>query len=80
MGLAGFFGPDRAVLLRLERVERQLAALLQHFQIEEPDDGLEGVRHLATAGDKIGAIKLYRQLTGEGLADAKRFVETLQQA
>lgn len=31
-------------------------------------------------GKKIEAIKLYRQATGSGLVDAKRFIETLQHA
>ena len=69
------FGPDPAIHTRLDRVERQLKAILQHFNIDEPDDGLDDVRKLAAAGDKIGAIKLHRQLTGAGLAESKQFVE-----
>jgi ribosomal protein L7/L12 len=30
------------------------------------------------AGDKIGAIKLYRELTGSGLAEAKDAVERIE--
>jgi hypothetical protein len=73
----GFFTPsvDRILASRLYRVERQLQALLDHFQIELPDDGLGEVRQLAAAGEKIAAIKLYRQLTGAGLAEAKEAVE-----
>jgi ribosomal protein L7/L12 len=59
---------------RLDRIERQLQALLRHFQINF-DDGFDEVRRLAAAGEKITAIKLYRQLTGAGLAEAKAFVE-----
>jgi ribosomal L7/L12-like protein len=73
----GFFDSsfDPALAARLTRIERQLQSLLDHFQIELPDDGLDEVRQLAAAGDKIGAIKLHRQLTGAGLAEAKAFVE-----
>ncbi len=31
-----------------------------------------------TAGDKIGAIKVYRERTGDGLAEAKRAVELIE--
>jgi hypothetical protein len=74
MGL--FFGwPDRGLHLRLDRIERQLKALLDHLQVPQPDDGLGEVRRLAHAGEKIKAIKLYRQLTGADLVAAKEFVE-----
>jgi ribosomal protein L7/L12 len=59
----------------LTRIERQLQTLLDHFQLELPDDGFNDVRQLMQAGDKIGAIKLYRQRTGASLVEAKNFVE-----
>jgi hypothetical protein len=71
-----YFGwPDRGLHSRLDRIERQLKALLDHFQVQLPDDGLGEVRRLAHAGEKINAIKLYRQLTGASLVEAKEFVE-----
>lgn len=36
-----------------------------------------GVRRLLAAGDKIGAIKQYRELTGLGLKEAKDAVEAM---
>jgi ribosomal protein L7/L12 len=72
----GLFGPDVAVLARLNRMERQLKALLDYFQIELPDNGLAEVRKLAAAGKKIEAIKLHRQLMGSSLLEAKTYVET----
>jgi ribosomal protein L7/L12 len=39
------------------------------------DDDIEPIRAALRAGNKIEAIKLYRQATGAGLAEAKRFVE-----
>jgi hypothetical protein len=74
MGLF-FGGPDYRLHSRLDRIERQLKALLDHLQVQLPDDGFGEVRQLADAGKKIEAIKLYRQLTGAGLVEAKQFVE-----
>src|SRR4051812_19107355 len=39
---------------------------------------LEPVRQAVMAGNKIQAIKLYRELTATGLAEAKRAVEDLE--
>jgi len=39
---------------------------------------LESVRQAVMAGNKIQAIKLYREMTGTGLAEAKRAVEDLE--
>ncbi|MEW5742070.1 MAG: hypothetical protein AB1938_24355 [Myxococcota bacterium] len=38
---------------------------------------MDDVRSLARAGRKVEAIRLYRQLTGQGLAEAKAAVEQL---
>jgi ribosomal protein L7/L12 len=35
------------------------------------------ILELVAAGNKIGAIKLYRELTGTGLAEAKTAIEAL---
>ena len=42
------------------------------------DDDLANIRSALAAGEKIEAIKLYRELTGAGLAEAKQAVEALQ--
>ena len=39
---------------------------------------LAAVRDTARSGNKIGAIKLYREYTGTGLAEAKEAVEKLE--
>jgi hypothetical protein len=60
----------------LRRLERKLDLLLKHFQIDPGNLGLsEEVRSLARSGQKIAAIKLHRELTGRGLADAKADIE-----
>jgi len=77
MGL--FSSPtDPTLRLRLARIERKLDALLTHLQIENPDDDeYREVRDLAAAGEKIAAIRRYRELTGVGLAEAKAAVESI---
>ncbi len=42
------------------------------------DDELERIRAAVAGGRKIEAIKLYRESTGAGLAEAKRAVESLE--
>jgi len=39
----------------------------------------DDIRRLFFAGDKIGAIKRFRELTGAGLKDAKDCVEAIRQ-
>src|SRR4051812_32418252 len=43
-----------------------------------PIDGIEEIQRMLLAGDKIGAIKLYREKSGAGLAEAKSAVEQMQ--
>ncbi len=43
-----------------------------------PDDVLTAVQSALRAGEKIAAIKLYREATGVGLAEAKAAVEALE--
>jgi hypothetical protein len=41
-------------------------------------DKMSEVRSLMKAGNKIAAIKVYREITGVGLAEAKQAVESMQ--
>ncbi|HVL11792.1 MAG TPA: ribosomal protein L7/L12 [Gemmata sp.] len=71
------FTPDDAA--RLRRIEWKLNLILKHLGIDyrEGDGELPtSARARADAGDKIGAIKAYREATGAGLAEAKRAVES----
>jgi hypothetical protein len=43
-----------------------------------PDEVAAQIRAAILAGRKIEAIKLYRQASGEGLKEAKEFVEAVQ--
>jgi hypothetical protein len=44
------------------------------------DADLARIREAIFAGQKITAIKIYREATGSALAEAKEFVETLEAA
>jgi Ribosomal protein L7/L12 C-terminal domain len=63
---------------RVGRIERKLNALLRHHGVD-PTRGLplsDRVKQLADdPARKIEAIKVYREETGEGLAEAKEAVE-----
>lgn len=68
-----------AVEARIHRINAKLDALLAEAGIDfDPlaDVGAD-VREALERGDKIAAIKLYREATGESLKDAKAYVETL---
>ena len=62
----------------LARIDRKLNLLLQHLNVD-PSQRLrisERVKQLARdPANKIEAIKVYREETGAGLADAKEAVE-----
>lgn len=62
---------------RLARIERQLGLIMQRLEIEEPESPIPGVVEQLAQGKKIQAIKIYREQTGAGLAEAKAAVETI---
>jgi hypothetical protein len=62
---------------RLGRLERKVDLILTHLGLD-PNQGVNlEVRELMKAGQKIQAIKLYREQTGVGLKEAKDYVESL---
>lgn len=78
--------PDReqelaTIKARLEKIEAQLAFLFRSLGItagEAPaGHASTAVLELATKGDKIAAIKAFREETGASLKDAKEFIESL---
>jgi ribosomal protein L7/L12 len=60
------------------RVERKLDLLLKHAQIDLIAVADREAAGLVRAGNKIEAIRVYRELTGAGLAEAKAAVERLE--
>ncbi|GAB2594572.1 hypothetical protein Aab01nite_83090 [Paractinoplanes abujensis] len=63
---------------RLAAIERKLDTIMTHLGIEEPaaTQDSEVLAHLMQ-GQKIQAIKVYRERTGTGLAEAKDAVERM---
>lgn len=67
---------------RLEAIERKLDLLLERvgggvtFE-KAVSDRVEEVGRLVEAGKKIQAVKLYRELTGMGLREAKWAVDEM---
>lgn len=59
------------------RQERKLDALLRHSGVDLSTLAVREAEALVRAGRKIEAIKVYRELTGTGLAEAKAAVEQL---
>ncbi|MEV7507283.1 hypothetical protein AB0O57_04885 [Streptomyces sp. NPDC091201] len=67
--------------LKADRMERRLALVLDHFGIEEPEPaGMDEVRALIREDRLISAVKVYRRITGAGLAEAKLAVDELAAA
>ncbi len=59
------------------RLERKLDLIPKHLGID-PNEGVgEKLMELVQSGQKIQAIKLYREQTGVGLKEAKDYVEGL---
>jgi ribosomal protein L7/L12 len=71
-----------ALRQRVEKLERLVARLMDEVGLE-PDEELDSgpspeIVDLIRRGEKLEAIKLYREKTGVGLKEAKEFVESLQ--
>lgn len=60
---------------RIDRLERKIGLVLEHLGIDYGVKLSEQVKELARQGQKIQAIKLLREETGIGLAEAKEAVE-----
>ncbi|KPC64850.1 hypothetical protein [Streptomyces chattanoogensis] len=61
---------------RLQRLEHKVDLLLEHLGAAEPEDpAFKEIDALAREGKMIQAIKLHRETTGSGLAEAKEAVE-----
>ncbi|WP_423464750.1 hypothetical protein ACO229_09835 [Promicromonospora sp. MS192] len=74
-------GNARANGQAVERIERKLDLVIKHLGIEGPaaegiaPGTLAEIDRCIRSDRRIEAIKLYREATGAGLADAKRWVE-----
>ncbi|MEU8482627.1 ribosomal protein L7/L12 [Streptomyces sp. NPDC048641] len=78
LSLSSPSGKIVSVERRLARLEQKVDLLLSHLGVEGPQiPGMERVHELIRQGKKIEAIKVYRQLTGEGLKESKDAVERM---
>jgi hypothetical protein len=71
---------DAQIIERLERMERNIAAIARHagVAIEDPADGVDPeVVELARSGDRMRAAKLYADRTGADFVTAQRVVNSL---
>ena len=59
------------------RLERKVDALLKQSGIDLATVAAQEAEALVKVGRKIEAIKLYREMTGAGLAEAKAAIERL---
>lgn len=64
---------------RLQRIERKLDRISAHLGLPEDTTIPEAIRAELLAGNKINAIKLYREQHGVGLKEAKDAVEHMQE-
>ncbi len=73
----GLFGSNDTtdVSNRLRSIERKLDIILKNLGIAEPAGDMEPIRDLVRQNRKIEAIKLYRERTGVGLAEAKAVID-----
>lgn len=65
---------------RVSLLERQIAFLMQAFHVTFEDEGdpvPPEVVELLRRGNKIAAIKAYREATGATLREAKALIESL---
>jgi ribosomal protein L7/L12 len=67
---------------RVAKLERQIAFLIERLGVEYPEEPNQGVSpavaDLVQRGQKIQAIKRFREETGASLRDAKAFIESLE--
>ncbi|MEK2475568.1 hypothetical protein [Streptomyces noursei] len=61
---------------RMARLEQKVDLLMAHLGVEEVEDPrMAEVDALLAKGKTVHAIKVYREVTGAGLAEAKEAVE-----
>ncbi|MFJ8360500.1 ribosomal protein L7/L12 [Streptomyces sp. NPDC093984] len=78
--VAGFAGVEARIKRtdrRMARVERKLDLVLDHLGLHQADPDLERVAALLRDGRKIQAVKVYREITGADLKEAKEAVERM---
>jgi ribosomal protein L7/L12 len=72
---------EQETLARIAALEHKVSRLYQHLGIMETALGGDAqvsleVQEALAGGNLIGAVKIHREQTGKGLAEAKQEVET----
>jgi ribosomal protein L7/L12 len=62
---------DRRLVARLAEVERKLDAIAEHLGVDPQTPDMPDVVEFLRQGQKIQAIKVYRERTGTSLKEAK---------
>lgn len=62
---------------RIARIEHKVDLILDHLGLREDVPAMGQVAELARGGRKIEAIKVYREMTGAGLREAKEAVDRI---
>lgn len=78
--IVGFVGAESRISRadrRVARVERKLDLIMDHLGLRENDPRMAEVVALLREDKKIQAIKVYREITGAGLKEAKDAVERM---
>jgi ribosomal protein L7/L12 len=70
---------DPTIAARLSAIERKLDIIMDSLGLKDPVQAppsvMEEIQDLVRAGRKIDAIKIYRERTGVGLAEAKAAID-----
>ncbi len=72
---------DPTITARLSAIERKLDLIMDSLGLKDPGQVaqtvMEEIQDLVRAGRKIEAIKIYREKTGVGLAEAKAVIDRI---
>ncbi|WP_433348577.1 hypothetical protein [Micromonospora sp. CA-111912] len=68
---------DQSTPRRLAEIERRLQLVMDHLGVVDERPGPPGVREHLARGEKLKAIKAYREATGVDLRTAKEAVEAM---
>ncbi|WP_405112133.1 hypothetical protein OG559_03025 [Micromonospora sp. NBC_01405] len=68
---------DRSTPRRLAEIERRLQLVMDHLGVVDERPAPPGVREHLARGEKLQAIKAYREATGVDLRTAKEAVEAM---
>ncbi|MDL5202735.1 hypothetical protein [Streptomyces sp. ALI-76-A] len=77
VGVAGMESRISRADRRVARVERKVDLILDHLGLREHDPRMDEVAALAREGRTVQAVKRYREITGDGLKEAKEAVDRL---